>query len=195
MCPLAGLSCPLATSCCQRYTGIPAVWQRCCCPPNRGSGPANGEMSGRGRKNTVKHTKNDMTDIVSPETRSRMMSGIRSKNTRPEIVVRKWLHAHGYRFRLHRNDLPGKPDIVLPRYHAVIFVHGCFWHRHEGCKYTTTPATRTEWWLNKFQNNIKHDRVVLEELQNLGWTALIIWECQIKNDSYVDIIEEFLEKI
>ena len=135
-----------------------------------------------------------MTDIVSPETRSRMMSGIRSKNTRPEIVVRKWLHAHGYRFRLHRKDLPGKPDIVLPRYHAVIFVHGCFWHRHEGCKYTTTPATRTEWWLNKFQHNIEHDRVVFEELQNLGWTVLIIWECQIKNDSYVDIIEEFLEK-
>ena len=194
MCPLTGLSCSLAISCCQRYTGISAVWQCCCCPPDRGSGPANGEMSGRGRKNAGNHTGNDMTDIFSPETRSRMMSGIHSKNTRPEIVVRKWLYAHGYRFRLHRKDLPGKPDIVLPRYHAVIFVHGCFWHRHEGCKYTTTPATRTEWWLNKFQHNIEHDRVVLEELQNLGWTVLIIWECQIKNNLYIEIIEEFLEK-
>ncbi len=134
-----------------------------------------------------------MTDIVSLETRSRMMSGIRAKNTRPEIVVRKWLHAHGYRFRLHRKDLPGKPDIVLPRYHTAIFVHGCFWHRHEGCKYTTIPATRTEWWMKKFQYNMAHDTRVLEELQNLGWNVLIIWECQIKNNLYIDIIKEFLD--
>lgn len=136
-----------------------------------------------------------MTDIVAAETRSRMMSGIRSRNTRPEIVVRKWLHAHGYRFRLHRKDLPGKPDIVLPHYRVAILVHGCFWHRHEGCKYTAIPATRTEWWTKKFQYTVEHDARVLNKLEDLGWKVCVVWECQTRNDLYINIIESFLENI
>lgn len=125
-----------------------------------------------------------MTDVVTPEKRSRMMSGIRGKDTKPEIIVRKWLHAHGYRFRLHRKDLPGKPDIVLPRYRTVIFVHGCFWHRHEGCKYAATPATRAEWWQEKFRQNVAHDAKVRQELENLGWRVIVIWECEVKRGEF-----------
>lgn len=120
------------------------------------------------------------------------MSGIRSGNTKPEIIVRKWLHAHGYRFRLRRKDLPGKPDIVLPKYRIAIFVHGCFWHRHEGCKYAPIPATRTEWWQQKFRQNTERDSLVTSQLRQLGWKVLTIWECETKNGEYADIVREFL---
>ena len=108
------------------------------------------------------------------------MSRIRGKDTKPEMAVRKMLHAAGFRFRLHVKDLPGKPDIVLPRWRAVIFVHGCFWHRHEGCKDTTTPKTRTEWWLEKFAKNVANDLKKRSALEEAGWKVIVIWECEIK---------------
>ena len=116
------------------------------------------------------------------EQRSRNMSAIKSKNTKPEIVVRKLLHSMGYRFRLHRKDLPGSPDIVLPKYKTVIFVHGCFWHRHENCKYATTPKTRKEFWEKKFRENINRDNLNQANLSLKGWKIIIIWECQLKGD-------------
>jgi len=116
------------------------------------------------------------------EQRSRNMSAIKSKNTKPEITVRKLLHSMGYRFRLHRKDLPGSPDIVLPKYKTVIFVHGCFWHRHENCKYATTPKTRKEFWEKKFRENINRDNLNQANLSLKGWKIIIIWECQLKGD-------------
>ena len=116
------------------------------------------------------------------EQRSRNMSAIKSKNTKPEIAVRKLLHSMGYRFRLHRKDLPGSPDIVLPKYKTVIFVHGCFWHRHENCKYASTPKTRKEFWESKFKANINRDNLNQANLLLRGWKIIIIWECQLKGD-------------
>ncbi len=116
------------------------------------------------------------------DQRSRNMSAIKSKNTKPEITVRKLLHSMGYRFRLHRKDLPGSPDIVLPKYKTVIFVHGCFWHRHENCKYATTPKTRKEFWEKKFRENINRDNLNQANLLLKGWKIIIIWECQLKGD-------------
>jgi DNA mismatch endonuclease (patch repair protein) len=115
------------------------------------------------------------------EQRSRNMSAIKSKNTKPEIAVRRLLHSMGYRFRLHRKDLPGSPDIVLPKYKTVIFVHGCFWHRHENCKYASTPKTRKEFWENKFNSNKKRDQKIQKEIIDLGWKFIIIWECEARN--------------
>ena len=115
------------------------------------------------------------------DQRSRNMAAIKSKNTKPEIAVRKMLHALGYRFRLHRKDLPGSPDIVLPKYKTVIFVHGCFWHRHENCKFASTPKTRKEFWENKFNENMKRDKNNFKELKKLNWNLLVIWECETKN--------------
>ncbi|PBK47460.1 very short patch repair endonuclease [Pseudomonas syringae pv. actinidiae] len=119
-------------------------------------------------------------DIVDSATRSRMMSGIRGKNTRPELLVRKFLHAHGFRFRLHRKDLPGNPDIVLPKLKTCIFVHGCFWHRHPGCRYATMPTTRPEFWTEKFSKNVARDAKSILALRQLGWRTIIIWECKLK---------------
>lgn len=133
-----------------------------------------------------------MTDIVSPKVRSKIMSHIRSKNTKPEILVRKWLHAHGFRFRIHRKDLLGCPDVVLPKYRIVIFVHGCFWHQHEGCINATIPETRREWWLAKFKRTKERDKEAIEKLQKLGWQVLIIWECQVKTDEYKKNIEKLI---
>ena len=118
------------------------------------------------------------------EQRSRNMSAIKSKNTKPEIAVRKLLHSMGYRFRLHRKDLPGSPDIVLPKYKTVIFVHGCFWHRHENCKYASTPKTRQEFWEAKFRENIKRDKLNQENLSSKGWKIIIVWECEIKDKDF-----------
>ena len=113
------------------------------------------------------------------------MAAIKSKDTKPEIAVRKLLHSLGYRFRLHRKDLPGSPDIVLPKYKTVIFVHGCFWHRHENCKYATTPKTRVEFWENKFKANVKRDLEINEKIKNIGWQSLVIWECDTRNISFM----------
>ena len=129
--------------------------------------------------------KKEANHIISA-SRSKNMSAIKSKNTKPEIAVRKLLHSMGYRFRLHRKDLPGSPDIVLPKYKTVIFVHGCFWHRHENCKYASTPKTRKEFWENKFKSNLKRDAEVQEKIKNIGWQSVVIWECEIKNKEIKD---------
>ncbi len=124
-----------------------------------------------------------MADIVSTERRSRMMSGIRSKNTQPEILVRKALFSAGYRFRLHRRDLPGNPDIVLPRRRVAIFVHGCFWHGHEKCSLAKVPSTRADFWQRKFEANRKRDRNSVEKLVFAGWRVLVVWECFIRHQN------------
>ena len=119
-------------------------------------------------------------DTVTAATRSRMMAAVKGKNTKPELAIRSGLHRRGFRFRLHRKDLPGKPDLVFAGRCAVIFVHGCFWHRHQGCKYAYTPKSRVEFWQKKFNNNTQRDTVVQYELQSKGIKCLIIWECTIK---------------
>ncbi|WP_064685708.1 very short patch repair endonuclease [Rhizobium bangladeshense] len=121
-------------------------------------------------------------DIVTREQRSRMMSGIRGKNTGPELAVRKAAHALGYRFRLHRKDLPGSPDLVFPRKNTVVFVHGCYWHRHEGCRYCYTPKSNIEFWATKFRNNIARDERVREELEHRGWRVVTLWECETADE-------------
>ena len=118
-------------------------------------------------------------DVHSPETRSFNMSRIRGKDTQPELMIRQWLWANGYRYRLHREDLPGKPDIVLPRYHVVILVHGCYWHRH-GCWMTTTPESRRDFWLAKFKENSSRDKRNIETLLNDGWRVMLVWECTLR---------------
>lgn len=120
-----------------------------------------------------------MADVVDKATRSRMMSGIRGKNTKPELLVRQYLHAKGLRYRLHANELPGKPDLVFPKYRTVVFVHGCFWHRHEGCKFAATPKTNSAFWIKKLSANRDRDLQHESQLQALGWKVLTIWECQI----------------
>ena len=108
------------------------------------------------------------------------MSRIKGKNTRPEILVRSILHRLGFRFRLHAKNLPGRPDIVLPKYKTVIFVHGCFWHRHRGCKNCTTPTNRREFWITKLEGNAARDKLHRKALQKLGWRTLVIWECDVE---------------
>ncbi|MGE4340088.1 MAG: very short patch repair endonuclease [Pigmentiphaga sp.] len=109
------------------------------------------------------------------------MSRIGPRDSRPELVVRRLVHSLGYRFRLHRRDLPGTPDLVFPRLHKIIFVHGCFWHRHPGCRMASTPKTRREFWLDKFERNIERDTRKEAELRALGWDVLIVWECETKS--------------
>jgi DNA mismatch endonuclease (patch repair protein) len=132
-----------------------------------------------------------MADVHTKETRSYNMSRIKAKDTKPEMLVRRFLHTHGFRYKLHDKSLPGKPDIVLPKYGTVIFVHGCFWHGHEGCKYYVVPKTRTEWWLNKINNNCSNDTRIIAQLKKLGWQVLILWECELKKD----IFESTMKKI
>ncbi|HWH86820.1 MAG TPA: DNA mismatch endonuclease Vsr [Pseudomonas sp.] len=124
-------------------------------------------------------------DVVDKATRSKIMSKIKGKNTRPEMIVRKFLHANGYRFRLHRKDLPGNPDIVLPKLRVCIFVHGCFWHLHKNCKFSTLPKTRPEYWLEKLTKNTERDSKNESRLQQAGWTVLTIWECDLDKGSLV----------
>ncbi|WP_355660231.1 very short patch repair endonuclease [Halomonas salifodinae] len=122
-----------------------------------------------------------MTDIVDRSTRSRMMRGIGGRDTKPEMALRRYLHSLGYRYRLHRRDLPGSPDLVLSRHRLAILVHGCFWHRHGGCFYATTPKTRQTFWEDKFSSNIQRDRRVSFELGRLEWRVLVVWECGFKH--------------
>ena len=131
-----------------------------------------------------------MADTHSKEVRSKNMSHIRSTNSKPEETVRKYLFSKGYRFRKNDKRYPGKPDIVLPKYHVAIFVHGCFWHRHEGCKDATTPKTRTEFWLEKFDKNVKNDQIKQEKLRELGWKVIVIWECELKRS-----FQETMDKV
>lgn len=121
-----------------------------------------------------------MADVHNKATRSYNMSQIKGKNTKPEMLVRKFLHAQGFRYKLHDKTLPGKPDLVLPKYKTVIFIHGCFWHGHEGCRYYVVPKTRTDWWLNKISRNIHNDQKATIALENDGWKCITIWECDLK---------------
>lgn len=120
-----------------------------------------------------------MTDIVSEEQRSYIMSKVASKDTKPELLVRSFLHRSGFRFRVHEKKLPGRPDLVLPKHQAVVFVHGCFWHRHNGCAKATMPATRVEFWREKFERNVARDLTNQADLRNLGWRVIVLWECEI----------------
>ncbi len=123
-----------------------------------------------------------MADKLTREKRSWNMSRIRGKDTEIEIKVRKYLFSRGFRFRKNVTNMPGKPDIVLPKYKTVIFIHGCYWHRHAGCKICTTPNTNREFWLEKFEKNIQNDSKHQQELEAAGWKVLILWECEIEND-------------
>lgn len=109
------------------------------------------------------------------------MRRIRSRDTAPEMTVRRMAHRLGLRFRLHRSDLPGTPDLVFPRHGTAVFVHGCFWHRHQGCRRASTPATRTEFWTDKFRKNVQRDLAVMEALADIGWRSVVVWECQVKD--------------
>ena len=122
-----------------------------------------------------------MADILSPEQRSRNMAAIRSKNTKPEIYLRKLLFAEGYRYHISEKSIPGHPDIFLHKYNTAIFVHGCFWHRHHGCKYAYMPKSRQEFWQRKFDDNVRRDKIVQNELQKQNIKCLIVWECTIRH--------------
>ena len=124
-------------------------------------------------------------DIVDSQRRSEMMAGIKGRDTTPEIVVRRIAHGLGFRFRLYRKDLPGRPDISFPRHRVVVFVHGCFWHRHDGCKYAYTPKTRVPFWTEKFSQNVARDRRNKELLRHLGWRVHVIWECETRDKTAV----------
>lgn len=134
-----------------------------------------------------------MIDIVDSATRSRMMAGILGKNTKPELTVRRYLHMQGYRYRLHRKDLPGKPDLVLAKYRIAIFVHGCFWHRHQGCAYATTPHNRRVFWEEKLNGNTLRDQKHISKLHEEGWRVLVIWECALKHLlGEIDVLQKMI---
>ena len=129
-----------------------------------------------------------MADTFTPTQRSRIMRKVKSTDTKPEMIVRKWLHAQGYRFRLHDKTLPGRPDVKLTKRRTVIFVHGCFWHRHPGCKRATTPASRVEYWTEKFRRNTERDARNQAALEALGWKVIVLWECDIASGRFKDIL-------
>ncbi|RGN38450.1 very short patch repair endonuclease [Bacteroides oleiciplenus] len=134
-------------------------------------------------------------DIHSKETRSFNMSRIKGKNTKPEILVRKYLFSQGLRYRLYSKILPGSPDIVLPKYRTVIFINGCFWHGHEGCKYFVIPKTRTEWWQNKININRENDRKNNELLKDLKWNVITVWECSLRKEKRESTLNDILNMI
>lgn len=134
-------------------------------------------------------------DIVDPATRSRMMSSIRGRDTRPELALRRALHRRGLRFRVHAKELPGRPDLVLPRWRVVVLVHGCFWHRHQGCRYATTPATRPEFWQDKFRRNMERDARNEEQLAAAGWRIARVWECALSPARLAQTSQELAEWI
>ena len=124
-------------------------------------------------------------DIVGQTRRSEIMARIQGRDTVPEMMVRRTAHRLGFRFRLYRKDLPGRPDLVFPRYRAVVFVHGCFWHRHDGCRFAYTPRSRVRFWTEKFRQNVARDRRTEDALRSLGWQVLVIWECETRDDADV----------
>ncbi len=134
-------------------------------------------------------------DVHDKQTRSYNMSQIKGKNTKPEILVRKFLFSRGFRYRLHLKDLPGKPDIVLPKYKTVIFINGCFWHGHENCKYFVIPKTRTDWWLNKIYGNKQKDGENFIQLSKIGWKIVTIFECELKRDKLNNTLNRLLDEL
>ena len=138
-----------------------------------------------------------MADVHSPETRSFNMSQIKGKNTKPEERVRRYLFSHGFRYRKNVSNLPGKPDIVLPKYKTCIFVNGCFWHKHEGCKYFVWPKNNAEYWKKKITGNVERDLRQQNELRSLSWNVIVIWECELKKDLFEETminVEEALKR-
>ena len=133
-------------------------------------------------------------DIYSREKRSEVMSKVRSSGTGPELTVRRQLHSQGFRFRLHDKELPGKPDIVLPKYRSVVFVHGCFWHHHTGCPKSKLPTSNAEFWTEKILANVRRDRRNISELKRLGWRVLVIWECDIRTGKYLGKLNRFFRR-
>jgi DNA mismatch endonuclease (patch repair protein) len=133
-----------------------------------------------------------MTDFLTPAQRSERMGRIRGKNTAPELALRSALHRKGFRFRLHRKDLPGKPDLVFPRYKSVVLVHGCFWHRHRGCNIATTPKTNTDFWTAKFDRNVQRDRKNASQLEQGGWRVFVVWECELASAAKVQKVVSYL---
>jgi DNA mismatch endonuclease, patch repair protein len=136
-----------------------------------------------------------MADVHSKAVRSYNMSRIRSTNTKPEMLVRTFLHAQGYRYRLHYKKLPGKPDIVLPKYNTIIFIHGCFWHGHTNCKYYVVPKTNTEWWHNKINTNKANDARAVKALKKAGWKVIVVWECGLKAATIEKTLKALLQKL
>ena len=136
-----------------------------------------------------------MADVHSKAIRSFNMSKIKGKDTKPEMLVRKFLHANGFRYRLHVKDLPGKPDIVLPKYKTVILIHGCFWHMHKECKYFVVPKSRTDWWMEKLNRNVENDLKSVKALKKLGWKIIFIWECSLKTSKIDKTLSSLLRKI
>jgi DNA mismatch endonuclease (patch repair protein) len=136
-----------------------------------------------------------MADVHDSATRSYNMSQIKGKDTKPEMLVRRYLHAQGFRYKLHDKTLPGKPDIVLPKYKTIIFVHGCFWHGHKNCKYATIPKTRTEWWTQKIDRNKELDKINTAKLRKLGWKVIILHECKLKPTAVEHTFKALLKSI
>jgi|SRR5690625_99046 len=136
-----------------------------------------------------------MADVHDVKTRSYNMSRISGKNTKPEMIVRKFLHACGFRYRLHAKDLPGKPDLVLPKYNTVIFVHGCFWHAHEGCESFVMPKSRLNYWEPKLSGNKKRDEKNFIRLKEIGWNVLVVWECDLKQKFANKTLSELIRKL
>lgn len=135
-----------------------------------------------------------MADNHTPEARKFNMSRIRGKDTRPEEKVRKHLFAEGFRYRKNVSSLPGRPDIVLPRYQTIVFVHGCFWHMHD-CDRFRWPSTNIEYWLNKLKNNVKRDQEIIKKLQHKGWNVFVVWECELKGDKFVNTMDWLIKEI
>lgn len=136
-----------------------------------------------------------MTDVHSKKTRSYNMSQIRAKDTKPEILVRKYLFAYGFRYRLYSKKLPGCPDIILPKYQTVILINGCFWHGHEGCRYFVIPKTRTDFWLNKINTNIQNDKKNTALLETMGWYVITVWECELKKTKREETLSVLVNNI
>lgn len=136
-----------------------------------------------------------MTDHISPEHRSWNMSRIKGKDTSIEVQVRSWLFSRGFRFRKNDKRYPGKPDIVMPKYKTVIFINGCFWHRHEGCKYATMPKTNTEYWEQKFQRNVENDKQHMNQLEEMGWRVIVLWECRLKHEKFEHTMKNLERKL
>ena len=134
-------------------------------------------------------------DVHDQKTRSYNMSRVKGKDTKPEEIVRKYLFSQGFRYRKNDKRLPGKPDIVLPKYKTVIFVNGCFWHKHEGCKYFVWPKSNFEFWKEKIESNIVRDKKQYEELKNAGWHVIIVWECELKKKQRMDTLERLVTEI
>ena len=134
-------------------------------------------------------------DVHDQKTRSYNMSRVKGKDTKPEEIVRKYLFSQGFRYRKNDKRLPGKPDIVLPKYKTVIFVNGCFWHKHEGCKYFVWPKSNSEFWKEKIESNIVRDKKQYEEFKNAGWHVIIVWECELKKKQRMDTLERLVTEI